>query len=66
MTNISTLKPWETKTVEHLTQEEILEWIEWTLLKNYKAGRSVSNTASDIMHNVLLWERNKKVDQISS
>jgi hypothetical protein len=59
MTNeIDKLKPWEEKTVEQLTHEEILEWIECTLTR--QDHRKPWQRASDILHNVLMWERRKQ------
>lgn len=52
------LKPWETKTVEHLTQEEMLEWVEWNIQRDVP-WRKPWQLASDIVHNVLLWERSR-------
>jgi len=52
------LKPWETKTVDKLTQKEILDWVEWNIQRDIP-GRQPWQLASDIVHNVLLWERNR-------
>jgi hypothetical protein len=53
------LKPWETKTIEHLTQQEMLEWVEWNIRRDIP-GREPWQLAQDIVHNVLLWERCQK------
>lgn len=55
---MSTLKPWETKTVEHLTQAEVLEWVQWNIARQIP-GREPWQLAQDIMHNILLWERSR-------
>jgi hypothetical protein len=62
---MSTLKPWETKTVDKLTQEEILKWVEFTLQRNIP-GRKPWQVASDIVHNVLLWERAQVAKTVTS
>lgn len=58
MSDREPLKPWETKTIEHLTQDEMLDWVEWTITR-VVTGRHPRQLATDIFHNVLLWERTK-------
>jgi hypothetical protein len=55
---MSKLKPWESKTVDQLTQAEILEWVEWAIQRDIP-NQQPWQLAQDIVHNVLLWERER-------
>lgn len=46
------LHPWEQKTVEHLTVEEVVAWVEWYTTQ--RTGPVVFD-ADTVAHSVLLW-----------
>lgn len=52
----TTYRPWETKTIDRLTQAELVHWVNW-----YTTGRTgpVTFDPEMVVHNVLLWERER-------
>lgn len=52
----TTYRPWETKTIDKFTVEELIHWVHW-----YAKGRKgpVTFNPDVIVHNVLLWERTR-------
>jgi len=49
-------RPWETKTIEKFTVAELVHWVNW-----YTTGRTgpVVFDADVVVHNILLWERER-------
>lgn len=54
--NTTRLKPWEQKTVEQLSVHELEDWVQWY---THERIGPVSFEASNVVHNVLLWERSR-------
>ena len=52
----TTHRPWETKTIDKLTQAELVHWVNW-----YTKGRTgpVVFDPETVVHNILLWERTR-------
>ena len=52
---MSTHKPWEERTINRLTLNEMMEWVEWYV--TYKVTHG--HPTDQIVHNLLLWERTR-------